>query len=148
MIFVARGMFGYAPRTVSYARKLTSVYMCYSQGNEFDLILPCQYSTRSQLSVGVKLLSGLLLFCSLVRSCPTSGDVNEYHVCTLPTSTRINRPPHPDHLAHAQSPGVNQQPLWGMLYADDAGVVLQSLEQLRKMMGMIVLVCAAFGLIV
>ena len=37
-------------------------------------------------------------------------------------------------------------PLWGMLYADDAGVVSQSPEQLRKMM--IVVVCAAFGLTV
>ena len=32
-----------------------------------------------------------------------------------------------------------------MLYADDAGVVSQSSEQLRKMMEMIVVVCAAFG---
>ena len=39
-------------------------------------------------------------------------------------------------------------PLWGMLYADDAGVVSQSPEQLRKMMGLIVVVCAAFGLTV
>ena len=39
-------------------------------------------------------------------------------------------------------------PLWGMLYADDAGVVSQSPEQLRKMMGVIVVLCAAFGLIV
>ena len=39
-------------------------------------------------------------------------------------------------------------PLWGMLYADDAGVVSQSPEQLRKMMGVIVVVCAAFGLTV
>ena len=39
-------------------------------------------------------------------------------------------------------------PLWGMLYADDAGVVWQSPEQLRKMMGVIVVVCAAFGLTV
>ena len=37
-------------------------------------------------------------------------------------------------------------PLWGMLYADDAGVVSQSPEQLRKMMEVIVVVCAAFGL--
>ena len=37
-------------------------------------------------------------------------------------------------------------PLWGMLYADDADVVSQSPEQLRKMMGVIVVVCAAFGL--
>ena len=35
--------------------------------------------------------------------------------------------------------------LWGMLYADDAGVVSQSPEKLRKMMGVIVVVCAAFG---
>ena len=34
-------------------------------------------------------------------------------------------------------------PLWGMFYADDAGVVSQSPEQLRKM-GVIVVVCAAF----
>ena len=39
-------------------------------------------------------------------------------------------------------------PLWGMLYADDAGVVSQSPQQLRKMMGVIVVVCAAFGLTV
>ena len=31
-------------------------------------------------------------------------------------------------------------------YADDAGVVSQSPEQLKKIMGMIVVVCAAFGL--
>ena len=35
-----------------------------------------------------------------------------------------------------------------MLYADDAGVVSHSPEQLRKMMGVIVVVCAAFGLTV
>ena len=33
-----------------------------------------------------------------------------------------------------------------MLYADDAGVVSKSPEQLSKMMGAIVVVCAAFGL--
>ena len=38
--------------------------------------------------------------------------------------------------------------LWGMLDADDAGVVSRSPEQLRKMMGVIVVVCAAFGLTV
>ena len=37
-------------------------------------------------------------------------------------------------------------PLWGMLYADDDGVVSRSPEQLRKMMGVIVVVCAAFAL--
>ena len=35
-----------------------------------------------------------------------------------------------------------------MLYADDAEVVSQSPEQLRKMMGVIVVVCVAFGLTV
>ena len=39
-------------------------------------------------------------------------------------------------------------PLCGMLYADDAGVVSQSLEQPRKMMGVIVVLCAAFGITV
>ena len=39
-------------------------------------------------------------------------------------------------------------PLWSMLYAEDAGVVSQSPEQLRKMMGVIEVVCAAFGLTV
>ena len=39
-------------------------------------------------------------------------------------------------------------PLWGMLYADDAGVVSRLTEQLRKMMGVIVVVCTAFGLTV
>ena len=35
-----------------------------------------------------------------------------------------------------------------MLYADDTGVVSQSPEQLKKMMGVIVVVCTAFGLTV
>ena len=35
-----------------------------------------------------------------------------------------------------------------MLYADDAGAVSQSPEQLRKMMGVKVVVCVAFGLTV
>ena len=38
--------------------------------------------------------------------------------------------------------------VWGMLYADDAGVVSQSPESLRKMMGVIVVVCASFSLTV
>ena len=40
---------------------------------------------------------------------------------------------------------VLMTPLWGMRYADDAGVISRSPEQLRKMMGAIVVVCAAFG---
>ena len=43
---------------------------------------------------------------------------------------------------------VQATPLWGMLYADNVGVVSQSPEQLRKKMGAIVVVCAAFGLTV
>ena len=39
-------------------------------------------------------------------------------------------------------------PLWGMFYADDAGVVSRSPEQTKKMIGVIVIVCAAFGLTV
>ena len=39
-------------------------------------------------------------------------------------------------------------PLWDMLYGDDAGVISQSSEHLRKMMGVAVVVCAAFGLAV
>ena len=39
-------------------------------------------------------------------------------------------------------------PLWGMLYANDAGVVSQSPERLRKVMGVVVVVCAVFGLTV
>ena len=39
-------------------------------------------------------------------------------------------------------------PLWGMLYADDAGVISQSPEQVRKMMGVMVVVCTVFGLTV
>ena len=39
-------------------------------------------------------------------------------------------------------------PLWGMLYAEDAGLVSQSPDQMRKVMGVIVVVGAAFGLTV
>ena len=39
-------------------------------------------------------------------------------------------------------------PLWSMLYADGAGVVSQSPEQTRKMMGVIVVLCAVFCLTV
>ena len=49
--------------------------------------------------------------------------------------------------AYAREP-VLAIPPKGMFYADDAGVVSQSPEQLGKMMGVIVVVCAAFGFIV
>ena len=38
------------------------------------------------------------------------------------------------------------QTLWGMLYADDAGIVSRSPEGLENMMTVIVTACAAFGL--
>ena len=40
------------------------------------------------------------------------------------------------------------QTLWGMLYADDTGIVSRSPEGLKKMMTIIVTACAAFGLTV
>ena len=36
-------------------------------------------------------------------------------------------------------------PVWDMPYADGPGVASQSPEQLRKMMGVVVVVCAALG---
>ena len=38
--------------------------------------------------------------------------------------------------------------LWGMFYVDDAGLVSQLPEKLRKMMAVIVVVCAVFDLAV
>ena len=49
---------------------------------------------------------------------------------------------------HLLATPILATPLWGMLYADEAGVVSQSLEQSWKTMGVIVVVCAAFGLTV
>ena len=43
---------------------------------------------------------------------------------------------------------VQATSLWGMFIADDAGVVSQLPKQPRKMIGVIVLVCVAFGLTV
>ena len=43
---------------------------------------------------------------------------------------------------------VLETPLWGMLYANGAGNVSQLPEQPRKMMSVVVVVCAAFGLTV
>ena len=40
------------------------------------------------------------------------------------------------------------QRLWGMLYADDAGIVLRSSEGLERMMTVIMTACSAFGLTV
>ena len=44
----------------------------------------------------------------------------------------------------AAGESVLATPLWGMLYADDAGVVSQSPKELRKMMEVIVVVCGVW----
>ena len=44
--------------------------------------------------------------------------------------------------------GVEVQRLWGMLYADDAGIVSRSSEGLERMMTVIVTACSSFGLTV
>ena len=44
--------------------------------------------------------------------------------------------------------GNEVQILWGMLYADDAGIVSRSSEGLERMMTMIVTACSSFGLTV
>ena len=88
-------MFGYTSGTVSYAEELTSVSICYSQDNGFYTPLSIFYTLFRLL-----LCSLCFCWCSVVRSCTTSDDVNKYDVCTLPTP-EINRPPHLDHHAHA-----------------------------------------------
>ena len=44
--------------------------------------------------------------------------------------------------------GEGVQRLWGMLYADDAGIVSRSSEGLERMMTAIVTACSSFGLTV
>ena len=43
---------------------------------------------------------------------------------------------------------AESQPFWGMLYADDAGIVSRSRNSLVKTMSVIVAVCTSFGLTV
>ena len=44
--------------------------------------------------------------------------------------------------------GEEVQRLWGMLYADDAGIVSRSSERLERMVTVIVTACSSFGLTV
>ena len=44
--------------------------------------------------------------------------------------------------------GEGVQRLWGMLYADDAGIVSRSSERLERMMTAIMTACSSFGLTV
>ena len=90
-------MFEYTSETVSYAEELTSVPICYSQGDGFNTTLSrLFYILHTQPHLVVVMFSR----CPVVRSCTTSGNVNKY-VCTLPTSPGMNRPPHLGHHAHA-----------------------------------------------
>ena len=67
----------------------------------------------------------------------------------MPSAIRLERKPCLRHSLQSQlNKPVSATSLWGMLYADDVRVVSQSLEQLRKMMVVIVTVCGAFGLTV
>ena len=51
----ARGMFDYASGTVSYAKELTSISICYSQGDGFNIslsrLLHCTVHEVSWVSV-------------------------------------------------------------------------------------------------
>ena len=89
--------------------ELTSVYICYSQGNGFYTALSrLLHSTVHTSSVCVKsVMFWRVLFPCLV---PTSDDGNKDYVCTLPISTRINRLSHL-RLSRARpfrAPEVNQ----------------------------------------
>ena len=48
-------LFGYTSGTVSHAKVLTSVYMCYSQGNGFNTLLSIFYILHTQSVVCVRL---------------------------------------------------------------------------------------------
>ena len=95
-------LFEYTSRTVSYAEELISYLYVTQRG--MALILPCPdyYICAHKLMwsvVGVCACSNytwvrLRSWCSVVRWCTTSDDVNKDYMCTLPTSPRINRPPH------------------------------------------------------
>ena len=93
-------MIEYDPVTVSYAWELTSVSMCYSQGDGFNTslfkisYLNCTHG-HLVVAVVVSVVSVWYVWlCSVARSCATQDDVNKDYVCTLTTSLEINRPPH------------------------------------------------------
>ena len=68
--FEAGGMFGRTSRFVSQARELTSVSMCYSQGDGFNtslfglLYVYCTFSQSLHVVIGLLSLSGV---CGYVR---------------------------------------------------------------------------------
>ena len=97
-IILRISLFGCTSRTVSYARELISVSMCYSQGDGLDTSLSrFMYSTHVSLRVCIREREYKRLCCvwlsSVVRSCATRDDSNKYNVCTPAIPAGIYRPP-------------------------------------------------------
>ena len=106
---IRHALFGCTSRTVSDARELVSVFMCYSQGDGCNTSLSRLGHYNCHLSIGRSFVSVWCVWlCSVVRSCATQDDVNKCCVCILATSLEINRLPHPDHLAYTQSFGITK----------------------------------------
>ena len=84
------GMIEYVAITVSDAWELTSIYMCYSQGDGFSTSL-----SRLLPESVVSVVSFYCVWlCSVVRLCATQDDVNKDYVCTPTKIMCVNRPPH------------------------------------------------------
>ena len=96
----------YASVTVSYAKELRSVSMCYLQGGGFNTPPCLVYSNCTVPRASSSQLFVVHWLCyvafSVVPSCAIQDDVSKDYVCTLTTSPGISRPPYPDHLAYAQ----------------------------------------------
>ena len=71
--------------------------------------------------------------------CENNNNKHNIHTYASYPNTRAGR-------VDGQRKEEAAQTLWGMLYADDAGVVSRSPEGLEKMLTVIVTACAAFGL--
>ena len=86
-------MIRYTSRTVPYVEQLTSVYICYSQGNGSNTplsIFYIPYCTRK--SVPLLLLLLFVRLWSIAYQFPTSGSGNKYYlVCVCVYSTYITK---------------------------------------------------------
>ena len=82
-------------RTVTYAKKLSSVYICYSQRNGFNTPLSVICNILHTVHVAVNSV------VSVTYQSRTSDSLSKYYVfvCTRSTSPRIHRLPHLDHYA-------------------------------------------------
>ena len=78
----------YTSRTVSYAKELTSVYICYSQGNGLNTPLSIFYILYTKGGCSCCCCS---FSCGLLRRASVINTM--FFVCTLSTFPRINRPP-------------------------------------------------------